>query len=500
MITSNNQKWHFIIGRGSHPVLVLDLVRIGHTKYFGKILNLPFNINNLRRVKGNTYILTKDYQKIIKYLDNKLKNNFQQFYTYIKFFTEKHKQLAAYLENMNKLDTKKLSDKKLNQILKKFFDDYAQITIQFYLPFLVEDLLTAKLKKILLSKLKTIGKQDELEEYIFKLTQDTKGTLMQQEKRDLLKLTTLIKQDSKLRLLLITGKYSNIQQLLPSYKLGQKILNHHQKYFGLQTYLFNVREYKLKDIINNIRKYLRQDSIKLLKELNAANKHLRAKQKKIIKQLKLSQEQLKLFKLAQDYVYWRNVRVSQMGNFQCLTKKCLEQKAKKLNLSYNDLLNLTTDEILTGKFNKNELKQRQAGYIYLLQNGKQHIIIAKGRDKILNKKINQKYSKTKIIKGLSAYPGIIKGKVQIATPYTFHQLKQDRILVCKMTIVEAVPYLKRLKAIVTDEGGITCHAAIISRELKIPCIVGTKVATQVFEDGDMVEVNANHGWVRKIQK
>jgi pyruvate,water dikinase len=67
-----------------------------------------------------------------------------------------------------------------------------------------------------------------------------------------------------------------------------------------------------------------------------------------------------------------------------------------------------------------------------------------------------------------------------------------------MTRPDYVPAMKKAAAIVTNEGGITCHAAIVSRELGIPCIIGTKIATEVFKDGDVVEVNANHGWVRRI--
>ena len=69
-----------------------------------------------------------------------------------------------------------------------------------------------------------------------------------------------------------------------------------------------------------------------------------------------------------------------------------------------------------------------------------------------------------------------------------------------MTRPEFVPLLKQASAIITDEGGITSHAAIVSRELKIPCIIGTKVATKVLKDGDKVEVNANHGVVRIIEQ
>jgi pyruvate,water dikinase len=58
--------------------------------------------------------------------------------------------------------------------------------------------------------------------------------------------------------------------------------------------------------------------------------------------------------------------------------------------------------------------------------------------------------------------------------------------------------MKKAAAIVTDDGGITCHAAIVARELGKPCVIGTKIATQVFRDGDIVEVDADHGVVKLI--
>ncbi|MBI5654351.1 hypothetical protein HZC53_01715 [Candidatus Uhrbacteria bacterium] len=74
-----------------------------------------------------------------------------------------------------------------------------------------------------------------------------------------------------------------------------------------------------------------------------------------------------------------------------------------------------------------------------------------------------------------------------------------KILVTVQTTPHFIPYLKGVKAIITDEGGITCHAAIVSREMEIPCIVGTKNATSVLDDGDDVEVDTEKGEVRKIQ-
>jgi len=60
--------------------------------------------------------------------------------------------------------------------------------------------------------------------------------------------------------------------------------------------------------------------------------------------------------------------------------------------------------------------------------------------------------------------------------------------------------MKKASAIVTDDGGITCHAAIVSRELGKPCIIGTKIATKVLHDGDLVEVDADNGVVRILEK
>ena len=72
------------------------------------------------------------------------------------------------------------------------------------------------------------------------------------------------------------------------------------------------------------------------------------------------------------------------------------------------------------------------------------------------------------------------------------------VLVTSMTRPEMVVAMEKAAAIVTDEGGITSHAAIVSRELKIPCIIGTKIATRILKNGDLVEVDAFKGIVRKI--
>lgn len=105
----------------------------------------------------------------------------------------------------------------------------------------------------------------------------------------------------------------------------------------------------------------------------------------------------------------------------------------------------------------------------------------------------------KTIRGTPASRGVIKGSVRIVLgPEFFPTFKDGEILVTEMTRPDFVPIMKRAGAILTDEGGLTCHAAIVSRELRIPCIVGIKIGTRVLKDGDMVEVDADKGVVRKL--
>ena len=101
-----------------------------------------------------------------------------------------------------------------------------------------------------------------------------------------------------------------------------------------------------------------------------------------------------------------------------------------------------------------------------------------------------------ILKGLGASPGFAYGTVKIIKGLSeLQKINKGDIMVTKMTTPDMVPAMKRASGIITDEGGITCHAAIVSRELGIPAVVGTEKATQILKDEEVVTVDASHGYV-----
>ena len=79
-----------------------------------------------------------------------------------------------------------------------------------------------------------------------------------------------------------------------------------------------------------------------------------------------------------------------------------------------------------------------------------------------------------------------------------NKVKNGDVMVTFMTAPNFLPAMRLAGAFVTNEGGLTCHAAIVAREMRKPCVIGTKIATKVFKDGDRVEVDADRGIVKKI--
>ncbi|MGI5949039.1 phosphoenolpyruvate synthase [Peptoniphilus sp.] len=111
-------------------------------------------------------------------------------------------------------------------------------------------------------------------------------------------------------------------------------------------------------------------------------------------------------------------------------------------------------------------------------------------------KSEEKEKLVTLVKGLPASPGIGRGKVKLIKDISeINKIEEGDILVTEMTNPDMVPAMRKCAGVVTDEGGRTCHAAIVSRELQIPCIVGSKTATKVLKTGDVVTVDATRGIV-----
>lgn len=162
---------------------------------------------------------------------------------------------------------------------------------------------------------------------------------------------------------------------------------------------------------------------------------------------------------------------------------------------------LTLNEIKGELPSEKELEKRSGHFIYF--SGK---IITEVSLSYFSKEHNveikvEKPLSASEVHGQVAMQGSVTGKVRILRlKKQIPELEPGEILITSMTTQDYIPAMQKAAAFITDEGGITCHAAITAREFGKPCVIGTKVATQIFKTGDLVEVDAFNGVVRKIKE
>lgn len=242
-------------------------------------------------------------------------------------------------------------------------------------------------------------------------------------------------------------------------------------------------------------KYL--PSITELRKTNSAKQRL-------MKELQLTPEERFVIQTIEIVTKWQDNRkkfiMQAIGKFE----PAVIELAKRLNMETDEFKYICPKELtynnLTSKKFLAELKSRWPGGIfYSLEHGV--LVYSSSEGKYIEKQIakTQDQGITKL-KGMVACKGIVKGYVKICRSiHDIIKVEKGEILVASMTRPEFLPAMQKAAGFITDEGGITSHAAIVSREMNKPCIIGTKIATQVFKDGDLVEVDANKGIVRKIQ-
>jgi len=250
-----------------------------------------------------------------------------------------------------------------------------------------------------------------------------------------------------------------------------------------------------------------QNPEKKLFEMKKREKARETEFQSVLSQLNFSKREQELVSLVREFVFLRNYRVECWVQAQFLLRPFLEQVANRLNLSFEELTALNYQEIhaaLVGKEHpdKNELALRLKGYSYVKIREKPTVFFGEKAETIAAPQSEPlRIQNESVLKGKTANKGIAIGTVRVVRELSdLSKVNRGDILVASMTVPQYISAMEKAAAFVTDEGGITCHAAIVSRELNVPCIVGTGIATRVLHDGDEVEVDANKGIVRKIPK
>jgi phosphoenolpyruvate synthase/pyruvate phosphate dikinase len=241
-----------------------------------------------------------------------------------------------------------------------------------------------------------------------------------------------------------------------------------------------------------------------LRQLYSPSPKVRKSKERLLAKLSLTKKELELVEklswLTMFYELGERVSSRLQDNLEFHLHRLIHNK-KELNLlNWYDPARLS--KYFAGiRLPVAEIARRQDFYVLMVKNAKLAVLSGPAAKKYFRATFpRETITNQTELKGTTASRGLARGPVTIViTQDDQKKMKPGDILVSTMTTPRLMTAVHRAAAIVTDEGGLTAHAAIVARELGIPCIVGTKIATQVLKDGDLVEVDATAGVVHKLK-
>jgi len=399
-------------------------------------------------------------------------------------FGEELIKISKDIENKN---FSKLDNKKILKILNEFESKYYNLALYTYIPvigtFALEDVLVPYLK----DKLSEKGQQNKYGDYFSILSHHPGKSWKRMEEEALWKITSQIKK----------GKEISDSEM-------QNALNNHVKDFcWIET------AYQLLGKPLNKDDFIKEMDVQIEKGLEKmpTEEEMNRKFDKIVKELKIDREHQLLFRALGLIIYLKEYRDGVYNWAHYALNYPIAEVVKRFSLEKKSYFFMKFSEfkkLLEGaKVDLDEIGKRDKYFVWLCDR-KESYLTGRKAEEFIEKEldslnINKEFNK--ILEGNVASPGFAKGRVKIIhNESELGKVKEGDILVAYMTKPSYISAMKKAAAFVTNEGGVTCHAAIVSREMKKPCVIGTKIATKVLHDGDLVEVDANRGIVRILEK
>lgn len=418
----------------------------------------------------------------------KVNKNTKELDKILSLWKKKVKIFNTLLRKIDQTSLNELTDEELISLYYTWYYAYLEeytiaTSIQESFSLYAEDFFLPHFREILEKQ----GLGTQFNEYYALLTSPIKESFITQEYRDRLKLLKEIK----------SGKASNIHDQLELHtKKYHWIRNNYAKDISLTAHDF-------RKLLEGIQHLNPENELKRLdKELQQTIK----RKKEIVEELQLSKESRNLLKITELFSYMQDERKKYVLMSTYYQHLFIKEFAKRLVLEEQDLFYSYLHEIKDcidqkKKLNLETINKRKKATLVIFTLEGYEILNGEDAENLHRQIFVNDISKTEQIQGTIASKGSATGIVKIVKKtHDFINFQEGDILVTSMTRPEMVILMEKAAAIVTDEGGITCHASIVSRELKKPCIIGTKIATQALKDGDVVEVNANEGFVKILKR
>ncbi len=244
-----------------------------------------------------------------------------------------------------------------------------------------------------------------------------------------------------------------------------------------------------------------KDPEKELQAMQEETAAIKERQAALTSKYKFSERLLRLFVDAQQLPLVRFRRLEALIESAYALNDLFEAIQKKLGLqSVSAAYYWEIEKGLEGEqLDTERINKRRKWYGFILKD--MQLYDLDGPDENILKIVEGDLLDENVVKGQVAHRGKVTGVARVLnSAKEIDKVKQGDILITGMTTPDYVPAIEKAAAMVTDEGGLSCHAAIVAREMSTPCVIGTKDATRIFKDGDLIEVDAEKGIVKIISQ
>lgn len=430
-------------------------------------------------------------------------------------------RLMAFSRNLSALRPARLSDRQLLKIYADYEKVLGELRAWGWVPPFLDGVFEPFLSNYLMDRfsafLRSVGQADRLPDYYSMLSTSEKMSEVQTETLARLELLLKIQKHRSGRAAVAALLKGKTADFLTRFAWAAPGLRRHLKDFGWLTYAYAgpvmSAEYLYKVLAGDLKNGDVNGQIKKIKE------HFRTiagEKAALRKKLGLPRDLAYLFAVSADLMFIKDYRKGIYQRSYVAMDKVMAELARRLNISDREIRNLIYAEVREALLRGPKLAyqkratQRTRLAAYTISAGRIKVYEGQAAERLIAKTVKgasgsaggrQSESRTKEIKGSIAYAGVVRGRVKIIlVKADVPKLKPGEILVSSATNPDLISAMKKAAAFVTDTGGIICHAAIVARELKKPCVIGTKNATKILRDGDYVEVDARAGVVRILNK
>ena len=286
----------------------------------------------------------------------------------------------------------------------------------------------------------------------------------------------------------------------------EDLVRYAERWHWVENSYFETKKLPAGYFAEKVRALAPAEARRKLTEIENYLRETKQKKAEICTRFKLPPEIAELSSILSHSIWWQDHRKG-LAWWAADTIDILSRVAeKKFKISFGSILMYTANE-WTELFARQKIvadsviKERSTLTIFDCTSDGVIEYRGKEAEKILGVFEDEKNASyvAQIIKGTAVSKGRATGRVCVLlSPRNLDKMQDGNVLVTAMTSPDFIVAMRRASAVVTDVGGLMSHAAIISRELRVPCIVGTKIATKVLKDGDLVEVDASSGVVKKL--